>query len=91
MERIHIDLNETVYTLCTKHPALVEILSETRFTDITSARHAAERGTVHDPVKGAAFSTFRWSRSSRCLANAATTRPVSQNDKHDKPNQEGDL
>ena len=55
MEMIQIDLNETVYTLCTKYPDLVEILSALGFTDITKPGMLQTAGRFMTPVKGAAL------------------------------------
>ena len=55
MEQTHIDLNETVYSLCTKHPELVTILSELGFTDITKPGMLQSAGRFMTPVKGAAL------------------------------------
>ena len=55
MEPIQIDLNETVYSLCTKHPELVTILSELGFTDITKPGILQSAGRFMTPVKGAAL------------------------------------
>ena len=55
MEQISIDLNETVYTLCTKNPNLVEILSGLGFTDITKPGMLQSAGRFMTPVKGAAL------------------------------------
>ena len=53
MEQISIDLNETVYTLCTKYPDLVEILSGLGFTDITKPGMLQSAGRFMSPAKGA--------------------------------------
>ena len=55
MESIRIDLNETVYTLCTKYPNLVEILSGLGFTDITKPGMLQSAGRFMTPAKGAAL------------------------------------
>ena len=55
MENIRIDLNETVYTLCTKHPDLIEILSGLGFTDITKPGMLQTAGRFMTPAKGAAL------------------------------------
>ena len=55
MEPIHIDLNESVFSLCTKHPELVTILSELGFTDITKPGMLQSAGRFMTPVKGAAL------------------------------------
>ena len=55
MENIPIDLNETVYALCTKHPDLIGILSALGFTDITKPGMLQSAGRFMTPVKGAAL------------------------------------
>ena len=55
MESIRIDLNETVYALCTKHPELIGILSELGFTDITKPGMLQSAGRFMTPAKGAAL------------------------------------
>jgi len=55
MDLIRIDLNETVYTLCSKYPGLLEILSELGFTDITKPGMLQTAGRFITPVKGAAL------------------------------------
>ena len=55
MEQTQIDLNETVYALCTKHPELIGILSELGFTDITKPGMLQSAGRFMTPAKGAAL------------------------------------
>ena len=55
MDMIRIDLNETVYTLCTNYPDLIEILSGLGFTDITKPGMLQSAGRFMTPVKGAAL------------------------------------
>ena len=55
MEQTHINLNETVFALCTKHPELVTILGELGFTDITKPGMLQSAGRFMTPVKGAAL------------------------------------
>ena len=55
MEQTHIDLNESVFSLCTKHPELVSILSELGFRDITKPGMLQSAGRFMTPVKGAAL------------------------------------
>ena len=55
MEQIQIDLNETVYALCTKHPDLIGILSGLGFTDITKPGMLQTAGRFMTPVKGASL------------------------------------
>ena len=55
MEQTHIDLNESVFSLCTKHPELVSILSELGFTDITKPGMLQSAGRFMTPAKGAAL------------------------------------
>ena len=55
MEMIRIDLNETVYTLCSKYPDLIETLSALGFTDITKPGMLQTAGRFMTPVKGASL------------------------------------
>lgn len=55
MEQTHIDLNESVFSLCTKHAELVSILSELGFTDITKPGMLQSAGRFMSPVRGAAL------------------------------------
>ena len=55
MDNIPIDLNETVYALCTKHPDLIGILSALGFTDITKPGMLQSAGRFMSPAKGAAL------------------------------------
>lgn len=55
MEQITIDLNETVYVLCTEHPDLIGILSGLGFTDITKPGMLQSAGRFMTPAKGAAL------------------------------------
>ncbi len=55
MERIPIDLNESVYALCTRHPQLVGILRDLGFSDITKPGMLQSAGRFMTPVKGAAL------------------------------------
>jgi hypothetical protein len=55
MEQIVIDLNETVYALCTKHPDLIGILGALGFTDITKPGMLQSAGRFISPIKGAAL------------------------------------
>jgi hypothetical protein len=55
MEQTRIDLNETVYTLCSKYSELTAILSELGFTDITKPGMLQSAGRFMTPVKGAAL------------------------------------
>ena len=55
MDLIRIDLNETVYTLCTSYPDLIDILSGLGFTDITKSGMLQTAGRFMTPVKGAAL------------------------------------
>jgi len=53
MDNIRIDLNETVFSLCSKYPDLIEILSAQGFTDITKPGMLQTAGRFMTPVKGA--------------------------------------
>jgi len=55
MDEIRIDLNETVYALCSKYPEMIGILSELGFTDITKPGMLQTAGRFMTPVKGAAL------------------------------------
>ena len=55
MEQTTIDLNETVYSLCTKHPELIDLLRELGFADITKPGMLQSAGRFMTPVKGAAL------------------------------------
>ena len=55
MESIRIDLNETVYDLCTKYPDLIKTLSGLGFTDITKPGMLQTAGRFMTPVKGASL------------------------------------
>ena len=55
MDQTRIDLNETVYALCIKHPDLIEILSALGFTDITKPGMLQSAGRFMTPAKGAAL------------------------------------
>ena len=55
MDLIRIDLNETVFSLCSKHPDLIEILSALGFTDITKPGMLQTAGRFMTPVRGAAL------------------------------------
>lgn len=55
MERIHIDLNESVYALCSQYPDLIETLRALGFTDITKPGMLQSAGRFMTPAKGAAL------------------------------------
>lgn len=55
MEQKQLDLNETVFALCSKHPDLVGILSELGFTDITKPGMLQSAGRFMPLAKGAAL------------------------------------
>ena len=55
MDMIRIDLNETVYALCTKYPDLIEILSGLGFTDITKPGMLQTASRFMTPIKGASL------------------------------------
>jgi len=55
VEMIRIDLNETVFTLCSKYPDMIGILSALGFTDITKPGMLQTAGRFMTPVKGAAL------------------------------------
>ena len=53
MEQTTIDLNETVFSLCTEHPDLIAIFRELGFADITKPGMLQSAGRFMTPVKGA--------------------------------------
>ena len=55
MEQTTINLNDTVFSLCTAHPELLPILNELGFTDITKPGMLQSAGRFMTPVKGAAL------------------------------------
>lgn len=55
MDQIRIDLNETVFALCSTYPDLIGILSGLGFTDITKPGMLQTAGRFMTPVKGAAL------------------------------------
>lgn len=55
MEQTTIDLNETVFSLCTKHPELIDLFRELGFADITKPGMLQSAGRFMTPVKGAAL------------------------------------
>ena len=55
MEMIRIDLNETVYTLCTNYPDLIDILSGLGFTDIAKPGMLQTAGRFMTLTKGASL------------------------------------
>ena len=76
MEQISIDLNETVYTLCTKYPNLVEILSGLGFTDITKPGMLQTAGRFMTPVKGASLKHIPLEQIVNTLAEHGYTAEV---------------
>ena len=76
MEPIQIDLNETVYSLCTKHPELVTILSELGFTDITKPGMLQTAGRFMTPVKGASLKHIPLEQIVHTLAEHGYTAEV---------------
>ncbi len=55
MEAKLIDLNQTVHSLCSRHPELVEILAKIGFQDITKPGMLASAGRFMTIPKGAAI------------------------------------
>lgn len=76
MDMIRIDLNETVYTLCTKHPDLIDILSGLGFTDITKSGMLQTAGRFMTPVKGAALKHIPLEQIVRTLADYGYTAEI---------------
>ena len=76
MEQTHIDLNETVFSLCTKHPELVTILSELGFKDITKPGMLQSAGRFMTPVKGAALKHIPLAQIVQALAEHGYTAEV---------------
>lgn len=55
MQLKEIDLTQSVYTLCTQYPALIAILEEMGFRDITKPGMMATAGRFMTIPKGAAL------------------------------------
>ena len=55
MQRKQIDLTQSVYALCTQHPALIEVLKMTGFQDITKPGMLGSAGRFMTIPKGAAL------------------------------------
>lgn len=73
MEKIPIDLNETVYALCTKHPELIEIFHELGFLDITKPGMLISAGRFMTPAKGAALKHIPLDQIAQKLAERGYT------------------
>ena len=54
MERIKLDLNDSVYELCKNHPDIIDILINLGFTDIIKPGMLQTAGRVMTIPKGAA-------------------------------------
>ena len=50
-----LDLNQSVYSLCTQHPDLVNVLSDLGFSDITGPGMLQTAGRFMTLTKGAAM------------------------------------
>ena len=55
MEQTTINLNESVFSLCTAHPELIDLFRELGFADITKPGMLQSAGRFMTPVKGAAL------------------------------------
>ena len=55
MESKQIDLNQSVHTLCTQYPELIEILAACGFRDITNPAMLMSAGRFMTIPKGAAL------------------------------------
>ena len=76
MDLIRIDLNETVYTLCTSYPDLIDILSGLGFTDITKPGMLQTAGRFMTPVKGASLKHIPLEQIVQALAEHGYTAEV---------------
>ena len=55
MESRTLDLKQSVYTLCTEHEGLADVLKQLGFTDITRPGMLTTAGRLMTIPKGAAF------------------------------------
>lgn len=76
MDTIRIDLNETVYALCTKYPDLIDVLSELGFTDITKPGMLQTAGRFMTPVKGASLKRIPLEQIVQTLAEHGYTAEI---------------
>ena len=76
MEQTTIDLNETVYSLCTKHPELIDLLRELGFADITKPGMLQSAGRFMTPAKGAALKHIAISEILSTTAAGAINLPT---------------
>ena len=76
MDMIRVDLNETVYTLCTKYPELIDVLSGLGFTDITKAGMLQTAGRFMTPIKGASLKHIPLEQVVQTLAEHGYTAEV---------------
>ena len=85
MEQKSIDLNQTIYALCTNDPQLIPLLCELGFLDITKPGMLQSAGRFMTLTKGAAFKRILLERIVKQLAEQgfhATASPI------DRPDQE---
>lgn len=68
-----LDLNETVYTMCTKHPDLIAVLQELGFTDIAKPGMLQTAGRFMTLKKGAAMKKIGMDRIHAALAKNGYT------------------
>ncbi len=70
-----LNLNDTVYTLCTKHPELVSVLRELGFTDIAKPGMLQTAGRFMTLKKGAIMKNIGMDRIRAALeANGYTVQ-----------------
>ncbi len=70
-----LNVNETVYTLCTKYPELVAVLQELGFTDIAKPGMLQTAGRFMTLKKGAAMKNIGMDRIRAALeANGYTVQ-----------------
>lgn len=82
MDNIRIDLNETVFSLCSKYPDLIEVFYALGFTDITKPGMLQTAGRFMTPIKGAVLKHIPLEQIANTLAAhgyiADITHPTSQ-------------
>jgi len=76
MDMIRIDLNETVYTLCSNYPDLIDILSGLGFTDITKPGMLQTAGRFMTPAKGASLKHISLAQIVNTLAEHGYTAQI---------------
>ncbi len=68
-----LNLNETVYALCTKHPELISVLQELGFTDIAKPGMLQTAGRFMTLKKGAALKNIGMDRIRSALEESGYT------------------